>query len=91
MSYNIFQVPRLAYGVLTGLFLNTCYHGNIKVAVYTNPLLRCVWSGLWSVTSAGCRVLGGDGVGKGLGGVAMDDAIVLMLSGLCVAMVTMGC
>lgn len=39
--------------------------------------------------SAGCRVeLGGDGVGSGLGGVAMDDAIVVMLSGLCVAMVT---
>ena len=35
-------------------------------------------------------MLGGDGVGKGLGGVAMDDAMVLMLSGLCVAMVTMG-
>ena len=33
-------------------------------------------------------MLGGDGVGKGLGGVAMDDAMVLMLSGLCV---TMGC
>ena len=55
------------------------------------PLLRCVRSGLWSVKSAGCLVLGGDGVGKGLGGVAMDDAMVLMLSGLCVAMVTMGC
>lgn len=34
-------------------------------------------------------MLGGDG--EGLGGVAIDDAMVLMLSGLCDGMLTIGC
>ena len=38
-----------------------------NIRIYrTYPLLRCVWSGLWSVKSAGCLVFGGDGVGRGL-------------------------